>query len=101
MNDMKHILKAIAMPAAVAILLGTGYVWKMIHVWPPNKSSWLEEGIYMMAFHAICLIVLLPVLIWCDVKNWKKLTVLPTIMSSSIPTSLRSRHRASEGRLKP
>ena len=71
MNDMKHILKAIAMPAAVSILLGTGYVWKMIHVWPPNKSSWLEEGIYMMAFHAICLTVLLPVLIWCDVKNWK------------------------------
>jgi len=45
MNDIRHILKTTAVPAAVAVTLAGGYAWKIIHVWPPDKFSWLEEGI--------------------------------------------------------
>jgi len=79
---MKSIGKTILIPLAIAILGVAIYIWKMVHVWPPGKEGWLEEGMYMMAFHAFCIVVLLPVIIWSIAHIWssvsgmKKLTAI-------------------------
>jgi type IV secretory pathway VirB2 component (pilin) len=35
-----------------------------------GKDSWLEQGLYMLAFHATCLVVLLPWFIAMIGLNW-------------------------------
>ena len=71
---MKSIGKALILPIGLAILLAGAYCWKMLLIWPPGKESWLEEGLYMMAFHASCLIVLIPTTIWSCARQWKTLS---------------------------
>ena len=69
---MRTIGKALIIPFTIAVLAATIYCWMMIHVWPPGKEGWLEEGLYMMAFHAFCLLVILPTLIWSMARHWKE-----------------------------
>ncbi|MCX6997821.1 MAG: hypothetical protein NTV49_12230 [Kiritimatiellaeota bacterium] len=71
---MKSIGKAILVPLAIAIFGATIYIWKMVHVWPPGKEGWLEEGMYMMAFHAFCIVVLLPFIIWSIAHIWSRVS---------------------------
>jgi hypothetical protein len=71
-DDMNTIGKALILPLGIAVLATTAYCWKMIHVWPPGKESWLEEGLYMMAFDGFCLFVILPTLIWSITRYWKE-----------------------------
>lgn len=83
---MKMIGKALRLPLAIAIIAAIIYWWKMIHVWPPGKEGWLEEGLYMMAFHAFCVIALLPTLIWSITRHWAGTTRIQkaTLLTSGI-----------------
>ena len=74
-NEMKEIGKAMILPAVVAATLGGLYLWRMLHVWPPGKEGWMEEGIVMMAFHLILLVVLLPVIVWSVARAWRKVRI--------------------------
>ena len=82
---MKLIGKALILPIGLAILLAGAYCWKMLLIWPPGKESWLEEGLYMMAFHAACLIALIPTIIWSCARQWRslsgKLRIMLTLIS--------------------
>jgi hypothetical protein len=77
---MKMISKAILPPLMIAIIAATIYWWNIIHVWPPGKEGWLEEGLYMMAFHAFCAIVILPILIWSIARHWTGTTRIQKAM---------------------
>lgn len=83
---MKQIGKELLIPLTIATVAATIYWWKMIHVWPPGKEGWLEEGLYMMAFHAFCVVVILPALIWSIAHNWAGTTPIQrtTILASGI-----------------
>jgi uncharacterized membrane protein YozB (DUF420 family) len=72
---MKEIGKAMILPAVVAAVLGGVYLWRMLHVWPPGKEGWLEEGIIMMVFHLILLVVLLPVIVWSVARAWRTVRI--------------------------
>lgn len=83
---MKTIGKALLLPLGIAIIAATIYWWKMIHVWPPGKEGWLEEGLYMMAFHAFCLFIMLPTLIWSIARHWTGTTSIQkaTLLTSGV-----------------
>jgi hypothetical protein len=68
---MNPALPALARPAALASGLAAIYVWKMVHVWPPGKEGWIEESIWMIAFHLSCLLFLLPMIVWSIGRIWR------------------------------
>ena len=78
-DEMKTIGKVLLLPFIIAVTATTIYCWKMIHIWPPGKEGWLEEGMYMMAFHAFCLIIILPTLIWSIFHHWAGATRIQRI----------------------
>ncbi len=64
-----------------------GYAVKLLSVQQHGKESWIEEGLYTMAFHAICLAVVFPLFIgvaarnWCIFRNWwGKLLVIVAVL---------------------
>jgi len=68
---MNNILKALLIPLVIAILGAAVYVCKMIHVWPPHgKETCIEEGIYMLLFHAFCVAILLPAILCSFIFTW-------------------------------
>jgi hypothetical protein len=44
----------------------------MVHVWPPGKDGWIEESIWMIAFHLSCLFFLLPMVVWSIGRVWRR-----------------------------
>ena len=69
-HGMKEIGRAMILPTAVAAAMGSLYLWRQLHVWPPGKEGWLEEGIVMMVFHLFLLVILLPVIVWSVARVW-------------------------------
>ena len=67
---MKEIGKAMILTAAVAAMMGGLYLWRQLHVWPPGKEAWLEEGIIMIVFYFFLLVILLPVIVWSVICAW-------------------------------
>jgi len=59
------------LPCAVGGFCAAGYAFKLLSVFPPGKESWIEEGLYSMAFHATCLTIVLPLFIMVIVRNWQ------------------------------
>ena len=68
---MKATAKAMLVPLVLCVAVSSLYTWRMLHVWPPGKESWIEEGMIMMGFHATCVLAILPVLIWSMARNWR------------------------------
>ena len=58
------------LPCAVGGLCAVGYAVKLLSVQPPGKESRIEEGLYSLAFHAICLAVVFPLFIVVTARNW-------------------------------
>lgn len=58
------------LPCIVGGLCALGYAFKLLSVFPSGKDSWIEEGLYSMAFHAICLTVVFPLFIMAVARNW-------------------------------
>jgi hypothetical protein len=68
---MSPLVPALIRPAALASCLAALYAWKMVHIWPPGKDGWIEESIWMIAFHLSCLFFLLPMVIWSIGRVWR------------------------------
>ena len=54
-------------------MCATMYTLRMLSFPHTGKDSWLEQGLYMLAFYATCLVVLLPWFFGMIFLNWARL----------------------------
>ena len=59
------------LPCIVGSACAVGYAVKLLSAHPHGKESWIEEALYTMAFHAICLTVVFPLFIVVVASNWR------------------------------
>jgi len=76
-------------PTIAAVICATAYTLRMLSFPHSGKDSWLEQGLYMLAFQAACLVVLLPWFIAMIGLNWTRLSgwrwrLLATILTLGI-----------------
>jgi hypothetical protein len=65
--------RVVLWPTVVAVIFASIYTLRMLSVHHSGKDSWLEEGLYMLAFHGACLIILLPWFIVMICSNWARM----------------------------
>jgi hypothetical protein len=69
-NQMRQIAKTMMLPAGLALVAAALFLWRMLELGPQGKEGWLEQGLYLMAFHLFCLVAVLPVTVWSITRLW-------------------------------